>query len=190
MLVTSSVPGALRNAGCPFEAWFQKHTRTVPPTLTDEQWTSVEDLFPRPKRQSRIVPPRLAFEASLHEVRHGLMWKDLPEHVIQGQRPQSLYQRALEYLKTGAWERAVCALGDYGGTPVPPFYGLPDLHITGIFDPRLGGPANCDAAGRDATTFEGAPAHISSCSWPAPASSTATTARSCAPCSGPSPTAT
>ncbi|MEU2134588.1 recombinase family protein [Streptomyces sp. NPDC018352] len=189
VLVTSSVPGALRNAGCPFEAWFQKYTRMVPPTLTDEQWASVEDLFPRPKKQSRIVPPRLAFEASLYKVRHGLMWKDLPEHVTQGQRPQSLYQRALEYLKTGAWERAVCVLGDYDGTPVPPLYGLPDLYITGTFDPRLGSPTKCDVTGGDTTTSEGAPAHVSNCSWRTRASSTATTARSCAPCNGPPTTA-
>ncbi|MGW3661341.1 transposase [Streptomyces sp. NPDC005151] len=161
----------------------------MPPVLTDEQWACVEDLFPRPKKQSRIVPPRLAFEASLYKVRHGLMWKDLPEHVTQGQRPQSLYQRALEYLTTGVWERAVCALGEHDGTLVPPLYGLPDLDITGTFDPRLSSPPRRDVVDGNVTMPEGALAHVSSCSWRTPVSSTATTARSCAPCNGPQGTA-
>lgn len=160
----------------------------VPPMLTEDQWALVENLFPKPKKQSRIIPPRLAFEAALYKVRCGLMWKDLPEHVTQGHRPQSLYQRALEYLKNGVWERAVCVLGDYDGTSVPPLYGLPDLHITGTFDPRLSAPAKRRAADVDASAQEGAPQHVSSCSWPTPVSSAATTARFCAPCNGP-PTA-
>ncbi|MDF6045968.1 recombinase family protein [Streptomyces sp. JH14] len=188
--VTSTVPGALRSAGCPFETWFERSGRLVPPPLTDTQWEKIEALFPIPKKKSRIVPPRLAFEASLYKVRHGLMWKALPEHVTQGQRPQSLYQRALDHLKAGVWERAICALGDgYDGTSVPPRYGLPDLHITGTFDPRLGAPPQRARRGADVAMSEGAATHVSSCSWPTPGSSTATTGRSCAPCRGPPATA-
>ncbi|MFI1302359.1 transposase [Streptomyces sioyaensis] len=187
--VTSDVPGNLRNKGCPFEAWFSDNERLVPSPLTDEQWSRIEDQFPRPKKKSRVVPPRVAFEASLHKVRHGLPWNDLPESVTQGQNPQAIYQRALTYLKIGAWERAVYALGDYVGTPMPPLYQLPDLHITGTFDPRLCTPPEpvgieADAEGaRHQTTRGGAAARFSSCSPPTPGSSTATTDRSCGPCS-------
>ncbi|WP_341483745.1 transposase [Streptomyces endophytica] len=187
--VTSDVPGNLRNKGCPFEAWFSDNQRLVPPPLTDEQWSHIEIHFPRPKKQSRVVPPRVAFEASLHKVRHGLPWTDLPESITQGQRPQAIYQRALAYLKMGAWEKAVDALGDYAGTPVPPLYKLPDLHITGTFDPRLCTPPeplgkefDTTGVGRQ-TTRGGTAARFSSSSPPTRASSTATTGRSCAPCS-------
>ncbi|MEW1719918.1 recombinase family protein [Streptomyces sp. NPDC093109] len=189
VVVTSEVPGALRSGGCPFESWFDREGLLVPPQLTEDQWSRVEGLFPRPKKQSRVVPPRLAFEASLYKVRHGLMWKDLPDEVTQGQRPQALYQRALGYLKSGVWESAVLALDASGGTPVPPLYVLPDLHITGTFDPRLSGPTRRAVASEDVKTPEGAPTHVSSSSWRIPASSTATTARSCGLCRPPRPTA-
>ncbi|MFJ9847886.1 recombinase family protein [Streptomyces sp. NPDC101150] len=193
--VTSDVPGNLRNRGCPFEAWFSDNQRLVPPPLTDEQWSGIEIHFPRPKKKSRVVPPRVAFEASLHKVRQGLQWKDLPESVTQGQSPRAIYQRALAYLKTGAWGRAVRALGDYAGTSVPPLYKLPDLHITGTFDPRLctppeplGNEPGTEGAG-DQTTRGGTAARFSSCSPPIRACSTATTARSCGRCNGPRATA-
>ncbi|WP_327412641.1 transposase [Streptomyces sp. NBC_01233] len=86
VVVTSEVPGALRSGGCLFESWFAREGRLVPPQLAEDQWSQVEHLFPQPKKQSRVVPPRLAFEASLYKVRHGLMWKDLPSAVTQGQR--------------------------------------------------------------------------------------------------------
>lgn len=122
-LQVHTVPGALRNAGRRFETWFDDHERLVPPALTDEQWACVEDLFPRPKKQSRIVPPRLAFEASLHKVSARPDVEGPPAARHPRAAPQGLYQRALEYLNTGVWERAVCALGDYDGTPAPPLYG-------------------------------------------------------------------
>ncbi|WP_234363644.1 transposase [Streptomyces sp. TN58] len=189
VVVTSDVPGALRGGSCAFEEWFHREGRLVPPQLTEDQWAQVEALFPRPKKQTRVVPPRVAFEASLYKARHGLMWKDLPDEITLGHRPQSLYQKALGYLKTGVWERAVLALGECAGSPVPPLYGLPDLHITGTFDPRLSGPPRGGVTSEDAAGPEGAPALASNCSWPTRASSTATTGRSCAPCSAAPPTA-
>ncbi|MFJ7589840.1 recombinase family protein [Streptomyces sp. NPDC097617] len=189
VVVTSEVPGALRSGGCLFESWFDGRRHLVPPPLTDDRWSQVEDLFPKPKKLSRVVPPRLAFEASLHKVRNGVMWKDLPDQVTQGHRPQGLYQRALDYLKTGVWESAVLALGERDGTAVPPLYGLPDLHITGTFDPRLSGPTRRGVGDGAVGTHEGAPTSVSSCSWPTPVSSTATTGRSCARCSAAPPTA-
>ncbi|MFZ3560832.1 recombinase family protein [Streptomyces sp. BH055] len=207
--VTSEVPGALRNKGCPFEGWFLEYKQLVPPPLTDEQWQMVEHHLPSPKKRTRVVPPRVAFEASLYKVRHGLMWKDLPVQVTQGLRPQSIYQRALEYLKTGVWEQAVRSLGAYAGTPVPPLYALPDLHITGAFDPQTctppdgtvcsqhAGPGDDDesdepgdtACACDDTTNGGARVHVSSSSWRTRACSTPTTGRSCGRCSGPVRTA-
>ncbi|MGA5215071.1 recombinase family protein [Streptomyces cinereoruber] len=188
--VTSHVPGMVRNAGCPFEGWFQEREMLVPPQLTDDDWRRIEGCFPAPKKKTRIVPPRVAFEASLYKVRHGVQWKDLPEEVLQGHRPNSIYQRVLGYLKDGAWEAAVRALGDYHGTPVPPLYVLPDLDISGTFDPdltTLPEPGlTCDDG---QATCDGAAERTSSSSWPTPASSTATTARSCAPCSAPPRTA-
>ncbi|MFC9543085.1 recombinase family protein [Streptomyces sp. NPDC056956] len=188
--VTSHVPGMLRNAGCPFEGWFEERGLLVPPELTDDDWQRVEACFPVPKKKTRIVPPRVAFEASLYKVRHGLQWKNLPEEVLQGHRPNSVYQRVLGYLKDGSWGAAVRALGDYEGTPMPPLYVLPDLDITGTFDPALAtlpeSPMTCDD---DDTTCEGAAERKSSSSWPTRASSTATTGRSCAPCSAPPTTA-
>ncbi|MFF3895328.1 transposase [Streptomyces sp. NPDC001812] len=180
----------LRNAGCPFEGWFEERGLLVPPELTDDDWQRVEACFPVPRKKTRIVPPRVAFEASLYKVRHGLQWKDLPEEVLQGHRPNSVYQRVLGYLKDGSWGAAVRALGDYEGTPVPPLYVLPDLDITGAFDPALAtlpeSPMTCDDGD---TTCEGAAERKSSNSWRIQGSSTPTTARSCAPCSAPPRTA-
>ncbi|MFD4941308.1 recombinase family protein [Streptomyces sp. NPDC058409] len=133
----TKVPGAVRASGCPFEAWFNEHQRAVPPPLTDDQWGRVAPCFPAPLKKSRVVPPRVAFEASLYKARHGLKWDALPEQVLQGQRARSLYQRALGYLHGGQWQRAVCALGDYQGTLVPPLYVLPDIDITCTFDATL-----------------------------------------------------
>ncbi|MER5813719.1 recombinase family protein [Streptomyces californicus] len=188
--VTSEVPGVLRNPGCPFEGWFEEHGMLVPPQLTDDDWRRIEGCFPIPKKRTRIVPPRVAFEASLYKVRHGVQWKDLPQEVLQGHRLQGVYQRVLTYLKDGAWEAAMHALGDYEGTPVPPLYVLPDLDISGTFDPTLVTlPKPLLGCEDDETTCEGVAERISSCSWPTPASSTATTAGSCAPCNGPPETA-
>ncbi|WP_237409615.1 hypothetical protein, partial [Streptomyces sp. M2CJ-2] len=47
--VTSHVPGMLRNAGCPFEGWFEERGLLVPPELTDDDWQRVEACFPVPK---------------------------------------------------------------------------------------------------------------------------------------------
>ncbi|GAA3388803.1 recombinase family protein [Streptomyces roseoviridis] len=188
--VTSHVPGMVRNAGCPFEGWLEERGQLVPPELTDDEWQRVAACFPVPKKKTRIVPPRVAFEASLYKVRHGLQWKDLPEEVLQGHRPTSIYQRALGYLKDGSWGAAVRALGDYEGTSLPPLYVLPDLDITGSFDPALATlPEPTVSCDDDETTCEGVAERKSSSSWPTPASSTATTAGSCGPCSAAPPTA-
>ncbi|MFJ3905462.1 transposase [Streptomyces sp. NPDC090025] len=125
------MPGvAVRGAGCPFEAWFDEHHRAVPPPLTDEQWAEPASCLPPPRKKSRVVPPRVAFEASLYKVRHGIQWKTLPERVLKGQRAQSVHQRALGYFHRGHWQRAVCVLGDYQDTAAPPRYVLPDIDIT------------------------------------------------------------
>ncbi|MFD6076262.1 recombinase family protein [Streptomyces hydrogenans] len=133
--IVSDVPGAVRSGGCPFEAWFADCHRTVPPPLSDEQWAELASCFPQPRKRSRVVPPRVAFEASLYKVRHGLQWDALPESVLQGQRSRSVYQRALKYLHDGCWQRAVCALGDYEGTALPPLYFLPDIEVTCALEP-------------------------------------------------------
>ncbi|MER6091329.1 recombinase family protein [Streptomyces bluensis] len=176
--ILSDHRGQIRPGGCPFEAWFTTHNMLVPAPLTDEQWNRVAHHFPQPKKATRVVQPRVAFEASLMKVRNGMQWKDLPESFG---RHRSVYQRALNYLQTGVWAQALTALGDYEGTPVPPLYHLPDFKITGSFDARLtGGDLNADGY-PDAQT--------PSSSWPTRASSTATTVRSCAPCSAPPRTA-
>ncbi|MFI0146353.1 recombinase family protein [Streptomyces globisporus] len=133
----SDVPGAVRGKGCPFEAWFGEHHRAVPPPLTDEQWTELASCFPQPRKRARVVSPRVAFEASLYKVRHGIQWDATPECVLEGQRVRSVYQRALTYLHGGYWQSALCALGDYQGTAVPPQYVLPDVNITCRFDASL-----------------------------------------------------
>ncbi|WP_330299396.1 recombinase family protein [Streptomyces sp. NBC_00503] len=133
----TKVPGAVRAAGCLFEAWFNERQRAVPRPLTDDQWAALASCFPVPRKRSRVVPPRVAFEAALYKVRHGIRWDALPVGVLQGQRPQGVYQRALGYLKDGYWQRAVDALGDYEGTAVPPLYVLPDIDITCTFDASL-----------------------------------------------------
>ncbi|MEV4561974.1 transposase [Kitasatospora sp. NPDC049285] len=183
--VTSEVPGALRRDGCLFETWFEEHGLLVPSALTEEQWDRIAGLFPVLRTGPKVVPPRMAFEASLYKARTGLAWKDLPGSVTGGHRHQTVYQRALMQLKSGAWEQAVRALGSYEGTPVPPTYALPDLHITASFDPRLTSLPRTAGDGESSVAEEGAERSFSSCSWPTPASSTPTTARSCAPCSGP-----
>lgn len=133
----TEVPGAVRAAGCLFEAWFNERQRAVPRPLTDDQWAALASCFPVPRKRSRVVPPRVAFEAALYKVRHGIQWDALPVGVLQGQRPQGVYQRALGYLKDGYWQRAVDALGDYEGTAVPPLYVLPDIDITCTLDAIL-----------------------------------------------------
>ncbi|MGW6864627.1 recombinase family protein [Streptomyces sp. NPDC054901] len=131
----TKVPGAVRAAGCLFEAWFNERQRAVPRPLTDDQWAALASCFPVPRKRSRVVPPRVAFEAALYKVRHGIQWDALPVRVLQGQRVQGVYQRALSYLRDGCWQRAVDALGDYEGTAVPPLYVLPDIDISFTFDP-------------------------------------------------------
>nr|WP_042444288.1 recombinase family protein [Streptacidiphilus jiangxiensis] len=181
--VTSDVPGSLRRDGCLFEMWFEDHGELVPPALTDGEWERVAGLFPVLRAGPKIVPPRMAFEASLYKARTGLAWKDLPGTVTGGHRHHTVYQRALMQLKSGAWEQAVRALGPYDGTPVPPTYLLPDLHITASFDPRLSSLPRTAGDGESNVTGEGAERSFSSCSWPTRASSTATTAASCGRCS-------
>ncbi|SEM78582.1 recombinase family protein [Streptacidiphilus jiangxiensis] len=181
--VTSDVPGSLRRTGCPFETWFEDRDLLVPPALTEERWSSIAGLFPVLRVGPTVVPPRLAFEASLYKARTGLAWKDLPDAITEGRRPHSVYQRALMQMKSGAWEQAVRALGSYEGTPVPPTYALPDLHITASFDPRLSSLPRAASDGESSVTGEGAERSFSNCLWHTPAYFLVTTAASCGPCS-------
>ncbi|WP_233415918.1 recombinase family protein [Streptomyces sp. N35] len=177
--VSSGHVGQIRPGGCPFENWFTEQGKLVPPPLTDEQWSRAALEIPAPKAQTRrTTQPRTAFEASLMKVRDGMQWKDLPASFG---RPHSVYQRALDYFEQGVWQKAVLALGDYDGTPVPPLYHLPDFKITGSFDARL----MCHDTNTQGCTCD----QISSCSRRTPGSSSATTGRSCGRCSGPRPTA-
>lgn len=133
--ITSEVPGQVRPANCPFEAWFEAKKKLVPVRLTDADWDRMKDVFPQPKLRGRAVDRRLVIEATLQKVRNGICWNELPEDRYG--RWQTLYHNAVAWMRDGTWDAAMAALGDYEGVDLLPAYQLPSMKITVDLDPRL-----------------------------------------------------
>lgn len=133
--ITSEVPGQVRPAGCPFEAWFEDRGLTIPDRITDEHWEKIKYLFPEPKLRGRAVDRRLVMDGALHKLRMGTLWNELPAEDYG--RWQTIYNNANQWLKSGAWADAIAGLGEYKGTPLSPAYKLPSMDVTIDFDPRL-----------------------------------------------------
>ena len=76
--------------------------------LTDQQWRSIEHLFPSRKRTGR--PPadsRLMVDAALWITRTGAPWRDLPERFG---RWKTAYHWFNKWGRDGTWDRVLEAL--------------------------------------------------------------------------------
>ena len=73
--------------------------------LTDEQWSAIEPLLPKPKRMGR--PPRDAREmmdSHMWVLRTGAPWRDLPDWFGPW---QTSYTRFRQWRDGGVWDRIV-----------------------------------------------------------------------------------
>lgn len=72
--------------------------------LTDEQWSKIEPLLPKPRRSSKggrpTAPDRPVLEGILWVLRSGARWKDLPEHYPS---PATCWRRLRDWEAQGVW---------------------------------------------------------------------------------------
>ncbi|MEV3855765.1 recombinase family protein [Streptomyces sp. NPDC050095] len=133
--IISDVPGQVRPGGCPFEAWFEEQSLTIPDAITDGQWEQMEEFFPPRKARGRAVDRRLVMDATLYKLRNGICWNELPSE--QFGRWQTVYNNATAWLKNGIWAQAILSLGAYTGTVLAPAYQLPSMDVSIDLDSRL-----------------------------------------------------
>ena len=87
--------------------------------LTDEEWTRLKPVVPKPKRgpQARRGD-RLFIDAVVYRARTGVLWRDLPERFGPW---KTVYNRFSNWAKRGHWEaifRALQAEADEVGSIV------------------------------------------------------------------------
>jgi transposase len=88
--------------------------------LTDEQWTHIEPLLPKPRRRTkRGRPPkdnRVVFEGILWILKTGARWRDLPKEF--GVSPSVCWKRLAAWEEQGVWLRLwrafLCQLDQQG----------------------------------------------------------------------------
>jgi transposase len=85
----------------------EPNTYSVPPQLTDEQWSLISDLFPTPKSDPRGGRPRAdvrrCLEGIVWVLRSGARWKDLPRSFPSY---VTCWRRFVEWSMSGVWDRA------------------------------------------------------------------------------------
>lgn len=124
------------------EKWFAATGHTVPGPLTDEQWKRiaplVPDRAPGERNQLSQAMRREVFDGIFHKARSG-GWEGLPGHYPPA---ATLRVYAWRLLTSGWFDKAIEALGDYEGTPLPSRVTLPDLDIR--LSPDKRGVTSCD----------------------------------------------
>ena len=80
---------------------------TVGMVLTDKQWATIEQFFPRPSRRRRPgrprVPSRACVEGILWLLRSGARWRDLPTEYPSG---VTCWRRLRQWEEVGIWKGA------------------------------------------------------------------------------------
>ena len=70
--------------------------------LTDEQWTRLRPVLPKPKRGPEAIRgDRLFIDAVLYRAKTGIPWRDLPERFGPW---KTVYNRFANWARMGHWE--------------------------------------------------------------------------------------
>ena len=119
---------------CNVAAFFHKLGKSIPETLTDEQWAMLVDKVPALSPRNRKISLRIVMEAGFHKARNDIRWRELPQHFGKDTSLRAIW---VKWLKEGVLEAAVEALGDYDGTPLDETRWLPKMRLRGVLEGQL-----------------------------------------------------
>lgn len=138
--VRADAPKGRAGNQCALSAWFRDRDRRVP-TLTDEAWGTVSDLFPK----LRKLDARQVVEGLLHKASTGVQWTQMPEEYGHG---PSLHTHWTRWHKSGLWEQAMERLAGHPGEEPFRLWSAPSMSIRTWVIPELLLDAEQNLAGR------------------------------------------
>ncbi|MEU5403757.1 recombinase family protein [Streptomyces sp. NPDC005963] len=130
-IVGEGKPARAGGSKDPMMEWHRENSIKIPLSISDEQWGRVEGILAGEGK----AEGRPCFEVLLEKLRNDKGWHDYDRDERMGGKGWGVFYRlARRWFTTGAYARALEALGPYEGAEVSSGYTLPPMKILGGID--------------------------------------------------------